>query len=100
MFSSLFRRSSKPACRGRIALITNFDACSLSLALSKQLTEAQGKSFFDSVLLVSPNAQTAVKDSGLDAMAFNAELSDEEERNRLLAHLLDEKYQISLLLHN
>ena len=107
--SSLFGRGSTGSATAagnitKVALITNFSACSLGLRLLDRLSQAAVEGSNTKVIAVSHDASrfedriaAADKDK---VIMFEAFPNEQEDRNRLISFLLQNKMQVSTLVQN
>ena len=103
--SSLFGRGGKGSATAvgsvtKVALITNFSACSLGLRLLDRLSQGSNTK----VIAVSHDAgrfedRIAAADKDRVIM-FEAFPNEQEDRNRLISFLLQNKMQVSTLVQN
>ena len=87
----------------RVALITNFNSCPLGLSLTEKLVDNMDSeaSFYDKIVLISPDTSTFKMNKENDKVLFlDAFINQEEDRNRLIAMLKQENLKIQSLIHN
>ena len=97
--SSLFGRGNAAAAPAltNVSMITNFSACPLGLRLLDRLSDSTGTK----VIAVSHDASRFEDKVDPDkVIMFEAFPNEEEDRNRLISFLLQNKMQVSTLVQN
>ena len=92
--SFLFKSAAKKVPgKKSVAVIANYNSCELGVALTKKFEQN-----FETMVLVSPNHPKQVNcDSDTFFTGF---MNSQEDRNRLVAFLQEQNFEISRLIYN
>jgi hypothetical protein len=79
----------------KASMVINFNACPLGLSITKELSKKS------KVIAISSNSYDFLQEhKDLQAIPFTGRLSEQEDRNRLVAFLKHESLKLDKVIHN